>query len=379
MEERVNAAARREYGIKATMGGTICNLLLFALKLTAGVLANSVSVITDAVNNLSDAASSIIALFGFRLSQKPADYEHPYGHGRYEYLAGIIVATLIIAVGGALLMESIQKIINPAAVRFTHISFIILIIGILIKIGMMICYRRVGKKIESQTLIAAAADSRNDALSTIAVLLGAVISRVYGIIIDGYVGAAVALFILISGAGIIKDTLDPALGRVPDQKTIEHIRQKIMSYDGILGTHDLMVHDYGVDRLFASVHVEMAGESDAITAHGIVDRIERDFLDKDGIHLIIHYDPLPLENSELGTLRKWITDNIKMLDERITIHDLHMEGEDVKTVSLDCVVPPDINIGDEEIKKYVANIVNMKYGECICDIRIDKGYTEIAR
>ena len=371
-----NPEVRAAYGKTAGIVGIICNILLFAAKIAAGIFASSVSIIADAVNNLSDASSSVISLAAFKLSSKPADKEHPYGHGRYEYLAGLFVAVMIIVIGAELLKESIRKIINPETVTFTLLSFVILGVSIAVKLWMAVFYRKAGRAINSKTLSAASLDSANDVIATFAVLIGAAISRLWGLSLDGYIGAAVALFIIVSGCITVKETLDPALGKAPDKAEVEVIREKIMRYDGVLGTHDLMIHDYGPGRQFASVHVEMTSEGDALLKHEIIDSIERDFLEKDGIHMIVHYDPVPPESTELGTLREWIACEVRKLDKRITIHDLAMKDGQI---SLDCIVPEDMEIGDREIERFVKNIVSEKYPECMCDVRIDRSFAEIAR
>ena len=370
--------SRNAEGKKAGVVGIICNVFLFALKLLLGIFSGSVSVVADAVNNLSDASSGIISLLGFKLSERPADKEHPYGHGRYEYLAALIMSLIIIIVGFELLQQSIAKILHPEAVSFTVLFIAALAASVIVKLWMMVYYKRVGRKINSKTLIAASADSRNDVLSTTAVLIGAVITKIWNVQLDGYIGAAVAVFVIISGFGMAKEMLDPVLGRAPDRETVGRIREKILSYDGVLGAHDLMVHDYGVGRQFASVHVEMAAEGDVIEKHEIIDEIERDFLENDGIHMVVHFDPVPSENSELGDLRAWIAGEVRKLDSRITIHDLRISGGEEKLIALDCAVPSDMEIGDAEIKIFITNIIRIKYPQSQCAVRIDRSFTEIA-
>ena len=371
-----NPSVRSAYGALSGIVGIICNVLLFIGKLLAGIVSGSVAVIADAVNNLSDASSSVVSLIGFRLAKKPADEGHPYGHGRYEYIAGLVVSLLIIIIGVELMQQSIGKIIHPEKIYFGLLSIVVLIASIIVKLWMMVFSARAGKAIDSKTLIAAAADSRNDVVATTAVLLGAVASRVWDVQLDGWIGAAVSVFVIISGVMTAKDTLDPVLGRAPDKETVEKIRNRIMQYEGVLGTHDLMVHDYGVGHQFASVHVVMSAEGDAISKHEVIDSIERDFLENDGIHMIVHYDPVPPEDSELGEMREWITAEVKKLDERITIHDLKNKDG---VVSLDCVVPEDMEIGDREINTFVQNIICAKYPDCVATVVIDHSFAEIVK
>ena len=371
-----NPSVRSAYGALSGIVGIICNVLLFIGKLLAGIVSGSVAVIADAVNNLSDASSSVVSLIGFRLAKKPADEGHPYGHGRYEYIAGLVVSLLIIIIGVELMQQSIGKIIHPEKIYFGLLSIVVLIASIIVKLWMMVFSARAGKAIDSKTLIAAAADSRNDVVATTAVLLGAVASRVWDVQLDGWIGAAVSVFVIISGVMTAKDTLDPVLGRAPDKETVEKIRNRIMQYEGVLGTHDLMVHDYGVGHQFASVHVEMSAEGDAISKHEVIDSIERDFLENDGIHMIVHYDPVPPEYSELCEMLEWISAEVKKLDERITIHDLQNKDG---VVSLDCVVPEDMEIGDKEINTFVKNIICAKYPECMAVVVIDHSFAEIVK
>ena len=371
-----NPSVRSAYGALSGIVGIICNVLLFIGKLLAGIVSGSVAVIADAVNNLSDASSSVVSLIGFRLAKKPADEGLPYGDGRYEYIAGLVVSLLIIIIGVELMQQSIGKIIHPEKIYFGLLSIVVLIASIIVKLWMMVFSARAGKAIDSKTLIAAAAGSRNDVVATTAVLLGAVASRVWDVQLDGWIGAAVSVFVIISGVMTAKDTLDPVLGRAPDKETVEKIRNRIMQYEGVLGTHDLMVHDYGVGHQFASVHVEMSAEGDAISKHEVIDSIERDFLENDGIHMIVHYDPVPPEDSELGALREWIASEVKKLDGRITIHDLQNKDG---IVSLDCVVPEDMEIGDKEINTFVQNIIRAKYPDCVAVVVIDHSFAEIVK
>ena len=369
-------SVRAAYGSLSGIVGIICNALLFIGKLLAGIVSGSVSVIADAVNNLSDASSSVVSLIGFRLAKKPADEGHPYGHGRYEYIAGLVVSLFIIIIGVELMQQSIGKILKPEKIYFGLLSIVVLISSIVVKLWMMIFNTKTGRAINSKTLIATAADSRNDVVATTAVLIGAVASRVWDVQLDGWIGAAVSVFVIVSGFMTAKETLDPVLGKAPDKETVENIRKRIMQYDGVLGTHDLMVHDYGIGHQFASVHVEMSAEGDAILQHEIIDSIERDFLENDGIHMIVHYDPVPSEDTELGALREWIASEVRKLDGRITIHDL--QKKDGK-ISLDCVVPQEMEIGDKEIKTFVTNITCAKYPECMVEVNIDHSFAEIVK
>lgn len=358
--------------------GIFCNVILFLLKIIAGLLFGSVSITADAVNNLSDASSSVISLFGFKLAARPADKEHPYGHGRYEYLSGLMVALIIMVIGAELLRSSILKIIHPTEVEFSWLSVGILSFSILLKLWMMIFNNKIGRMINSKTLFAAAADSRNDVITTAAVLAAALLSRFTSLELDGIMGVAVALFILYSGFGLVRDTLDPMLGKAPEEELVNRIRDKILSYPNVMGTHDLMVHDYGPGRQFASVHVEMPAENDPLISHEIIDDIERDFLENDNLHMIVHYDPISTKDSLVTELRELISEQIKHLDTRLSIHDLRIvKGKSHTNVIFDCVVPHDIEIGEKEIKQFVRNIVTEKYPSCRPVLTIDRSYAAI--
>ena len=265
---------RTAYGKLAGYVGIVCNIVLFILKILIGTILGSVSITADAINNFSDASSSIVSLLGFKLSEKPADKEHPYGHGRYEYLSALSVAVIIILIGFELLKKSIGKIINPVDVKFNLILVIVLLLSVFIKLWMMVFNKNIGRAIKSDTLIATSLDCRNDVITTLAVLIAATISEFTTLQLDGWIGLAVAIFILISGFVLIKNTIDPMLGKAPDEEFVKTIHDKIMSYEGVLGVHDLIIHDYGPSRKFASVHVEMAAEDDPLKSHDVIDNIE---------------------------------------------------------------------------------------------------------
>ncbi len=370
-----NSAVRAAYGKFSSYVGIFCNILLFSGKLTAGLLSGSVSVMADAVNNLSDASSSIISLFGFKLAERPADEEHPYGHGRYEYLSGLMVAVLIIVIGVELLKSSFDKILNPEPVEFGWMTVAILAASILLKLWMMMFNRKTGKTIGSQTLIATSADSRNDAISTSAVLAAALISRFTGARLDGWMGLAVAVFILISGYELIKDTIDPLLGRAPNGDTVRAIRDKIMSYPNVLGTHDLMIHDYGPGRQFASVHVEMAAEGDVLENHDIIDNIEQDFLNNDGLNIVIHFDPIVTGDGCVNDLRVWLAEEVKIIHPQLTIHDLRVvPGVTHTNVVFDCVKPFDLDMTDGELRAAITALVRREHPDYNCVITVDRSY-----
>lgn len=372
-------AVRSAYGKMAGKVGIFCNVLLCAGKFFAGMLSGSVSVTADAVNNLSDASSSLISLIGFKLSERSADAEHPYGHGRYEYLAGFIVAALIMVIGGQLLRDSILKIIEPGKVEFGLVPLAVLIVSILVKFWLMAFYKKIGGRISSETLIAAAADSRNDVISTAAVLAALIISHFCSVELDGIMGAAVAVFILYSGIGLVKDALDPLLGKAPSAELVEEIRSKILAYNGILGTHDLMIHDYGPGRQFASVHVEVSADMPLMECHDLIDSIERDFL-REGMNMLVHPDPVAMDDSAAGQVNTELNRIVREIDERISVHDVRIvQCPDAEKVIFDCVLPPDSGIEEKALTEEITRFLRVTRPDCRCIITFDSGYASIPR
>ncbi len=376
-EDVQDACVRLSYGNLAGITGIVCNVLLCAIKFFTGLFTGSISITADAVNNLSDASSGVITLLGFKLAGKPADPEHPYGHARMEYLAGLVVSFVILLIGVQLAGESVQKILHPAAATFGIVPAVMLVFSILVKLWMAGFYRNIGKKIDSTTLLAASADSRNDVISTGAVLLALLISAWTDLDLDGWMGMAVALFILYSGIGLIKDTLDPLLGRAPSEDLTQRVEEKILSYEGILGTHDLMVHDYGPGQCFASVHVEMSAEMNVMRSHDIIDTIERDFHEQDHIHLVIHYDPIETGSEAVGTMRQWVTERVHAVSPLLSIHDFRMvKGELHTNLIFDVAAPSSYESTDAEIKQQIQRSVqeNANGETYYCVITVDRSY-----
>ena len=362
---------RTQVGLRASITCIVCNVILCAAKAIVGVMAGSVSIVADALNNLSDASSNIVSLFGFRLASKPADAEHPYGHGRFEYLASLTVAVLVCAVGINLLIESAHKVMNPTPLDFGPVTAAVLLGSMLVKAWMMWLNGRLGTAIDSETLRATAADSRNDVVTTASVLLAAVVSVVTGYNLDGITGLCVGGFICISGAGLIKDAISPLLGQAPSEKDVNAIRDKILSYEGVLGTHDLMVHDYGPGRRFASAHVEMAGEGDAFANHEVLDTIERDVRAQMGIVLTLHCDPIVTRDPAGDDLRGWIDRQVKCIDGALSVHDVHAENG---FIAFDLVRPDDLGMSDEELLGRVMATVAKRCPDAACVITLDSGF-----
>ncbi len=367
---------RESYGKLAGIVGIICNLLLSGLKFTLGFLTHSVSITADATNNIADAGSSIITLIGFRLSEKPADEDHPYGHARIEYITGLIISFLILLIGFEIFKTSVQKIITPEESVFNWVTALILCISIVFKLWLSRFNKKLGKLIKSTALDATAADSRNDCIATGAVLIAAIISHFTGFNLDGYMGVGVAIFIFISGIGLVKDTVGPLLGQAPSKEMYEEIEQKILSYDNVLGVHDLLVHSYGPGSYFASAHIEMDAKIDVLVCHDIMDRIERDFLKQNNIHLVVHLDPTVLDCEETNELKEVVKNILHDIDPVITFHDFRVVvGDKAKNVLFDIVVPPSYKYTDKELKTIIKNRVNEAgNGNLYAVIVVDRSY-----
>ena len=354
---KVRAAVGKLSGIV----GIICNLILFGLKLLVGTVSGSVSITADAMNNLSDATSAIVTLIGFKLAEKPADEDHPYGHARYEYLSGLAVAAMIVVIGFELAKTSVEKIITPTAVEFSVPVAIVLVGSIAVKLWLCLFNRRLGKHIDSPALLATSADSRNDAVSTFAVLLAAVIELLTQWRIDGYMGLAVALFILYSGAMLAKDTISPLLGETASPELRELIVSVVTAQPKVLGYHDLMVHDYGPGQRFASMHVEMDVMDDPLECHELIDNLERECLKQHNVHLVLHYDPVVTGDAELERIKGVVEETLLTCDSRITIHDFRMvRGKGHTNLVFDIALPAELMGKKKQIKKQLDETLAQK-------------------
>ena len=371
-----DAAVRTAYGNLASLVGMACNILLCIGKLLAGTLFGSIAIMADALNNLSDASSNVVSLIGFRLAAKAPDAEHPYGHARYEYLAGLVVSVTILAIGLSLLKESALKVLHPTPVVFSWLSIGVLAASILIKLWLSGFNRAVGKKINSETLMATAADSRNDVLTTGAVLLSTILCSLTGYgIMDGMMGVGVAAFILWSGWGLVMDTLSPLLGESPSPELVEHIERTVMSYPGVLGVHDLMVHDYGPGHQFASLHVEFPAETDPLTAHDVIDNIENDFLKKDRLQVTIHYDPIVTADASVGVLRARLKEHARQLDPRLSIHDLRIvPGDSHTNVLFDLAFPAGYTGDIDQMLAKMCQFVKEQDPKYCCVVKVEQSY-----
>lgn len=366
---------RVKYGMTAGVLGIVSNVVLCAAKLIVGFIGNSITIIADAVNNLSDAASSVITVFGFRISARPADKEHPFGHHRYEQISALIVAILVLAIGVLLGKSSIEKIITPEETAVTALTYIVLAVAIVLKIGQMAMYLYFSKKISSDSLRAAAADSRNDCLSTGAVLIAAIVTDVAGVNIDGYMGLAVSLFIVVSSLMLIKDTVSPLLGEPPTKEFVENVRKKLLSYEGVLGIHDLMVHNYGAtSSTYVSVHVEVDARGDIMKAHDMIDNIERDF-HKEGLNLTVHMDPVETDNPEVSLNLDRAREILSSMNAGLSLHDFRMVIGDTHTnILFDVVIPFDSKVTPKEIEKAFADAYADEGKQYFFIINYDRSY-----
>lgn len=333
-------AVRDKCGRVAGAVGIVTNFLLFLMKIIVGTVFHSVSVTADAVNNLTDSGSSVVTLIGFKMASKPADEKHPFGHARIEYLSGVIVSFIVIFLGLQLGMSSIEKIITPEENALTPVALVVLVISILAKLWQCLFYRKVGRMIKSESVEATSKDSRNDVIATSVVLLGAVITMLTDVNLDGYMGAAVALFIVFSGVQLTISTADPLLGQAPEGELVQTITEKMLSYPGIIGMHDLAVHNYGVGRCFASAHCEVDAKNDILVSHDLIDNIERDFSRDLGIHMVIHLDPVIVGDARTDALHCKVQSLVTALYPTVTIHDFRVIwGVTHSNIVFDAAVP----------------------------------------
>ena len=373
MNKDIQTASRARLGTLSGWVGIGANVLLFALKLGASLLSGSVAIAADAWNNLSDATGSIVTLLGFKLADKPADEHHPYGHARAEYLSALAVSALILAIGLELGKSALEKIIHPTPVDFTWLTAAILILSIGIKLGLFLFNRHMGKKIGSKTLEAAAIDSRNDCLATAAVLLGGILGQIFPIPLDGWLGLGVAAFVLISGWKSAKETVSPLLG----ERTDPELRKKLAGYiafqPGVLGWHDLMVHDYGPGSRFASIHVEMDRNLDPLLCHERIDAMERYCLETFRVHMVIHYDPVITDDPELNRLKDLVASLLKLRSNRISIHDFRrISTENHVKLVFDAAIPQELLGCEEEIRTALeAALSAMGEGDFEAEITFD--------
>lgn len=370
-----DSKVRLAHGRMAGIVGIVCNLLLCGFKLLAGVLAGSLAMIADAFNNLSDAGSSIVTLIGFKLAGAPPDKDHPFGHGRMEYLSAMGVAVLIIIAGVELATSAIDKMIHPAAPSFSLISVIILAVSIGVKLWMAVFNRRIGKKIRSDALCAAGVDSRNDVICTGLVLVSSVLGLWLPVSIDGYVGMAVALFVIWSGFTVIKDTVSPLLGQAPDPELVQSIQQTVLSYDGVVGIHDLIVHDYGPGRMMVSLHAEVPEDQPISKSHDVIDNIEMELQERFNILACIHMDPIDTDNPETQRLKEMTIRLMNEVDESLTLHDFRVVTGDTHTNLLFDLVAPHRHPNPKGVAAALQDAIHAHDPKLFAVIKVEYSYT----
>ena len=372
-----DAKVRDKYGKLAGIVGILSNTLLCIMKILVGLISGSIAIVADAVNNLADASSSLITLIGFKLAGMPEDKEHPYGHARIEYLAGLLVSVIIIVVGFELGKSSVEKIISPTPTEFSATVVIVLVLAIAIKIWQAVFNISAGKRIHSLTLMATGADSRNDVISTSVVLISLIIGHVFDVQIDGYMGVLVALFIMWSGVSLVKETVSPLLGEAPDPEMVRDIETIANSYDGVIGIHDLAVHNYGPGKVFASLHVEVDAAVDVMLSHDMIDNIEHDIAKKLGINCTVHMDPIDLSDPNREPLKHVLMETVGRLDGICNFHDLRIvPGPTHTNVVFDIAVSPECKLSNEEISEKFARAVASYNPNFHAVVEFDRAYVE---
>lgn len=366
---------RRVYGTLGAVVGIFLNICLFTGKYLAGFFSGSIAIMADAFNNLSDAGSSFISLIGFVFSGKKPDLDHPFGHGRIEYLAGLGVSFLILLMGVELAKNSVQKILHPVGVQISTLSIAVLAASILVKLYMAYYNHAIGKKIRSATMAATATDSLSDAAATTVVLLAMLFLAVTGINIDGYCGILVAVFILAAGIGAAKETVSPLLGQAPDPEFVKEIKELVMQHEEMLGIHDMAVHDYGPGRVMVSLHAEVSGDGNIYELHDLIDRIERELKEKLHCETVIHMDPIDVGNEKTVEMKEEMVKLVKAIDERLTIHDFRMvTGTTHHNMIFDVVIPADFKLSQEELKDIIQKKVWEKWPDYYVVIDVDTAY-----
>ncbi len=374
-DDTADKAVRRKYITLGSFVGIFCNILLFIAKFFVGLISGSVSVMADAFNNLMDIGSSLVTAIGFHLSEKPADKEHPFGHGRIEYMSALTVAVIIILVGVELLKSSFDKAINPSPLSISTVSVILLILSVLTKLWMFLFNRKVGRRIDSAALVATARDSINDSIATTAVLLSIIIFKLWGINIDPYIGMLVALFILYSGFMTIKETISPLLGTPPEKETVNAITSIVLKRETFIGIHDLIVHNYGPGRSFASLHVEVPEDINIVACHEEIDACEKELLSTLGIEVVLHMDPIAVNDPVTAETKKSLARAVLSIDNNLTIHDFRMvQGEKQINLIFDVVVPSDIKISNSDLKEQISKLCKELDPRYMTVVTIDRDY-----
>lgn len=369
-------SVRTAYGVLSSVVGILCNIFLFIVKWLVGFFIHSIAVMADAFNNLSDAGSSIIGLVGVKMASKPADEDHPFGHGRIEYIAALVVSFLVMEVGFTFLKDSVAKIQNPEAINFQIVSVVILILSVGVKLWLGKFNKKLGTKIDSKVMLATAADSMGDVITTSATIASILFFKLTGINIDGIVGVGVSLVVMWAGFGIAKDTIEPLIGEAVPPEEYEKITKFVEAYDGVEGSHDLIVHNYGPGRSMASIHAEVPNDVDIEVSHEIIDRIERDAMKNLGVFLVIHMDPVETKNEQVLAVKDQVVQILDAVDPEVSIHDFRMvDGKDQVNLIFDMVVPFEYDSEKEkQLKKSVRKLLKMHDERYQCVITVERSY-----
>lgn len=375
-EQVHDTKVRTQYGVLSSCVGILCNVLLFVVKLLIGFAMHSIAIMADAFNNLTDAASSIISFVGVKMASKPADQEHPFGHGRMEYISAFIVAFLVIQVGFTFLKSSFEKIIHPETISFELVPFLILVLSVLMKLWMAAFNRKLGKRIDSKVMLATSADSLGDVATTSVTILATLVYGVFGWNIDAYAGLAVSLLVIWAGIGIARETLEPLIGQPISPQLYKQISELVESFDGIVGTHDLIVHNYGPNKSMASIHAEVPRDVDIEHSHAVIDRAEKEVFDKMGVYLVIHMDPVEVHDTWVLGVKAQVQEVIAQIDGCLEFHDFHLvkEGECINLI-FDMVIPHEY--GEEkqdELRLLVLEKMQERDGRFQCLITMDKSF-----
>ncbi len=370
---------REKYGVLGGTVGIVTNIILACAKLIIGTFSGSISITADAVNNFSDAGSSIITLIGFKMANKPADTSHPFGHGRIEYISGLIVAFIVLIFGVELMKSSVERIINPTEIIYSTWAIIVLALSIAGKLWLGLFNRKLGKAINSTAMTAVFTDCLSDSGATLVTIISMLLARFAGLNIDGILGAIVAVIIIIAGINIIKDTLSPLLGEAPDKELVENLAETILSFDKVVGIHDLIIHNYGSVKTFGSVHVEVPADEDVLLTHEIMDNIELEIKKKFGIELVAHCDPIETNNESVSQQKTMLIEIIRKINEKLTIHDFRMvSGPTHTNLIFDVVVPYDVKMSEEETITKISEKVKEHNPQCNCVITVDRDYSGVS-
>lgn len=370
-----DSQVRERYGMLSSMVGVCCNILLFVGKFLLGTLTNSIAIAADAFNNLSDVGSSMVTFIGFKLASRPADSDHPFGHGRIEYLSGLVVSFLILLVGVEIGKNAIEKIVHPTPVEFSVVAIVGLLLSIAVKLWMGVFNKKLGKKINSAAMEATATDSISDAVSTSATMISVIAAAFTDLPVDGVIGLLVAVLILKAGWGSMQDTLSPLLGQKADPELVKALEEKLMAYDGILGIHDLIVHDYGPGRRFASVHAEVPAKKDVLLSHDVIDTAEREVGAALNIELVIHMDPIETDDAATSIMRQLVVEKVKEIDPSFTIHDFRMViGGELTNLIFDVVVTEDTKLSDQQVKDEIQKKMKAVDPNCFTVVLVDHAY-----